>query len=82
MGESERAGTKGLPGTSRDGAPVEITGLLRSALRWAAELHEKGVFKSSGVEATGLLEFSFCLYLSRLLQSLTRSEQCVAKSDL
>jgi glycogen debranching enzyme len=54
MGESERAGTKGLPGTSRDGAPVEITGLLKSALTWAANLHEQGILKPSGVEANGM----------------------------
>lgn len=34
MGESERAGLKGVPGTPRDGANVEIAGLLKLALRW------------------------------------------------
>ncbi|KAF7796344.1 hypothetical protein EIP86_007521 [Pleurotus ostreatoroseus] len=52
MGESVKAGTKGVPGTPRDGAPVEITGLLKSTLRWLDQLSEKGKFPFKGVEAT------------------------------
>lgn len=52
MGESEKAGTKGVPGTPRDGAPVEITGLLKSTLRWLNELSGCGKFPFKGVEAT------------------------------
>ncbi|KDQ61755.1 glycoside hydrolase family 13 protein [Jaapia argillacea MUCL 33604] len=52
MGESNRAGTKGVPGTPRDGAPVEITGLLASTLRWLDELSKKGKFPFKGVDAT------------------------------
>lgn len=51
MGESERAGTKGIPGTPRDGAPVEITGLLKSTLSWLDKLASKGQFPFKGVEA-------------------------------
>lgn len=51
MGESEKAGTKGVPGTPRDGAPVEITGLLKSTLRWLNELSGCGKFPFKGVEA-------------------------------
>ncbi|KAI6013923.1 glycoside hydrolase family 13 protein [Pisolithus microcarpus] len=44
MGESVRAGTKGVPGTPRDGAPIEITGLVKSTVRWLDELSRKGKF--------------------------------------
>ncbi len=52
MGESVKAGTRGVPGTPRDGAPVEITGLLKSTLRWLSELSRKGKFPFKGVEVT------------------------------
>ncbi|KAK6344089.1 hypothetical protein TWF696_007736 [Orbilia brochopaga] len=51
MGESERAGSKGVPGTPRDGAPIEMTGLLYSALRWVDGLHKSGKFNWKGVNA-------------------------------
>ncbi|CAR21052.1 bifunctional 4-alpha-glucanotransferase/amylo-alpha-1,6-glucosidase [Lachancea thermotolerans CBS 6340] len=50
MGESEKAGSFGVPGTPRDGAAVEISGLLKSALRFVLELHEKKLFKYTKVE--------------------------------
>jgi glycogen debranching enzyme len=53
MGESEKAGTKGAPGTPRDGAPIEITGLLKSTLRWLDELSSQGRFPFEGVQAEG-----------------------------
>ncbi|KAI8079775.1 glycogen debranching enzyme [Halteromyces radiatus] len=51
MGESEKAHNKGLPGTSRDGAPIEISGLLKSTLRWIIELEKAGRFKWTQVKA-------------------------------
>lgn len=50
MGESEKAGSFGVPGTPRDGAAVEICGLLKSALRFVTKLHERGLFKHTEVE--------------------------------
>ncbi|KAF3930948.1 4-alpha-glucanotransferase [Dactylella cylindrospora] len=52
MGESERAGNKGVPGTPRDGAPVEITGLHYSALKWLDLLYKQGKIQWKGVEPT------------------------------
>jgi glycogen debranching enzyme len=49
MGESTKAHNKGHPGTSRDGAPVEIIGLLYSALKWVGKLKAAGQFKYDGV---------------------------------
>lgn len=52
MGESEKAGTKGIPGTPRDGAPVEIVGLVKSTLRWLSGLARKAKFPFEGVVAS------------------------------
>lgn len=52
MGESERAGSKGVPGTPRDGAAIEITGLLHSTLLWLADLHKGGKYRHSGVKTS------------------------------
>ncbi|KAK7534404.1 hypothetical protein IWX49DRAFT_602675 [Phyllosticta citricarpa] len=59
MGESEKAGNKGIPGTPRDGAAIEITAMLYSACKWVAELHAQGLYKYDGVNtSTGHLKFS------------------------
>ncbi|KAK7429968.1 bifunctional 4-alpha-glucanotransferase/amylo-alpha-1,6-glucosidase [Neonectria magnoliae] len=50
MGESEKAGSKGVPGTPRDGAAIEITGLLYSALEWVSGLEKKGDYPYSSVK--------------------------------
>lgn len=61
MGESEKAGSKGVPGTPRDGSAIEIVGLLKSALRFVIELHNKGLFEKTSVKksSTGAEEISF-----------------------
>lgn len=52
MGESERANSKGVPGTPRDGSAIEITGLSYSTLVWVAKLHEAGKYKYAGVSTS------------------------------
>lgn len=50
MGESEKAGNKGHPGTPRDGSAIELQGLLKSTLRFVNKLHDKGLFEYTDVE--------------------------------
>lgn len=50
MGESERAGSKGVPGTPRDGAAIEITGLLYSTLAWLSGLAADNKYAHAGVK--------------------------------
>jgi len=59
MGESSRAGSKGIPGTPRDGAAVEITGLLYGSLRWLAHLNKTGKFEPASVKKADGSEVSF-----------------------
>ncbi|XP_030063489.1 glycogen debranching enzyme isoform X1 [Microcaecilia unicolor] len=49
MGESERARSRGIPSTPRDGSAVEIVGLSKSTVRWLSELSKKKIFPYQGV---------------------------------
>ncbi|KKF96931.1 Amylo-alpha-1 6-glucosidase [Ceratocystis platani] len=59
MGESVKARSKGVPGTPRDGAAVEITGMLYSTLKWVSELNATGKFAKPGVEKADGSAISF-----------------------
>jgi glycogen debranching enzyme len=49
MGSSDQTGNKGIPATPRDGAPIELTAMLYSTLRFMEELYELGIIDRRGV---------------------------------
>ncbi|CAG9319806.1 unnamed protein product [Blepharisma stoltei] len=49
IGSSSKAGNKGTPATPRDGAAIEIIGLLYSSLDFFSKLHMEGKFPFEGV---------------------------------
>ena len=72
MGESEKAGSKGVPGTPRDGAAIEITGLVFSTLNWVAQLHSEGKYNVSGVGIARDRSISFSGWATRIQQNFER----------
>ena len=72
MGESEKAGSKGVPGTPRDGAAIEITGLAFSTLSWVAQMHSEGKYKLSGVVTAGGQRISFADWASKIQHNFER----------
>lgn len=72
MGESEKAGNKGYPGTPRDGAAVEITGMLYSTLRWVNELHQQGLYPETSVKTDNGQEVTLKEWAQKLKDNFER----------
>ncbi|OAQ97566.1 hypothetical protein LLEC1_01209 [Akanthomyces lecanii] len=72
MGESERAGSSGVPGTPRDGAAIEITGLLYSTVKWLAGLHKNGKFAHEGVKKADDAPVSYAKWAELLKSNFER----------
>ncbi|MCJ1313405.1 hypothetical protein MMC25_007083 [Agyrium rufum] len=73
MGESDKAGSKGVPGTPRDGAAIEITGLAYSTLAWVADLHSDNQFSSSGVKTSSGETVTYTTWSSKIAASFEKS---------
>ena len=72
MGESERAGSKGVPGTPRDGAAVEIIGMLYSTLVWLSQLHGQGDYQNQGVTTDEGTDISFADWATKIKSNFER----------
>ena len=49
MGSSSKAGTKGIPGSSRAGAPVDMVAILKHCLSSYVELNKNGYYSYNSV---------------------------------
>jgi glycogen debranching enzyme len=65
-------GNRGEPATPRDGAAVEIVGLVRSATRWLAELHAAGVYPYAGVRWHDGATLSYAEWSDRVVRAFER----------
>ena len=72
MGESGRAGSKGVPGTPRDGAAIEITGLGYSTLAWVSALHASGQYSASGVTTSSGSQLTFSAWAEKIKANFER----------
>lgn len=72
MGESTLAGNKGYPGTPRDGAAVEIIGLLKSTLRFVIDLHRRGLFEYDHVVNQNGLKVTFREWNQKIQENFER----------
>ena len=66
MGGGAKTGTAGAPVTPRDGAPVEIIGLLFSILRWLSGVRRREV-PFEGAVMLQVSRFSTAVYPADLL---------------
>lgn len=66
------AENKGLPASPRDGAPIEITGLVFSVVSWLSDLHYKGLFEFEGVNVTKELFYPYEMWRENLRHSFER----------
>ncbi|KAL3476789.1 hypothetical protein BJX99DRAFT_136895 [Aspergillus californicus] len=72
MGESEKAGNKGEPGTPRDGAAIEITGLVYSTLTWVASINEQGIYPYDKVDIEGGKSITFKDWAAKIKDNFER----------
>ncbi|KAK2879423.1 hypothetical protein FQN49_000883 [Arthroderma sp. PD_2] len=72
MGESTKSGNKGHPGTPRDGAAIEIVGLLYSSLAWVSALIEQGKFPSKKVDIGSGKSITYADWAAKIKSSFER----------
>lgn len=68
MGSSKKAENAGIPATPRDGAPIEMTAILKCCLDHVARLNEKGVYPHKSIKTKSGVELTFKDWSARIQQ--------------
>jgi len=68
----DKMGHHGVPATPRDGAAIEIIGLLKSTLRWLQQLHLDCAFPYEGVSIDGAEFVTYVEWDQRLSENFER----------
>lgn len=66
MGSSVRAGNKGTPATPRDGATVELQGLMFACVNWLAKAHSQHIFPVGELKLQGGKTWLFSDWADRI----------------
>ena len=77
MGDTVKLELQGIPGTPRDGAAVEIIGLVKSTVRWLDLLSTEGQFPYQGVVASGECNDALLTHILHGLRVLTVDDKDV-----
>ena len=66
MGSSKKAQNHGVPGSARDGAPIEMTALLKFGLEFVIRLNQNGHFEQKGVKTRNGMDLAFKDWAGRI----------------
>lgn len=73
MGSSSKASNSGVPATPRDGAPIELTGLLFSTLKFLVSQYDLANFPHSGVILEGGARLEYCEWLAKIQENFEKN---------
>lgn len=73
MGSSKKAENAGIPATPRDGAPIEMTAILKCCLEHVIKYFEKGLYPHKSVKTRSGVELTFKDWAARIQNNFEHS---------
>jgi len=73
IGSNEKTSNKGIPATSRNGAPVETVALLKHCLEFAIKANEKKLYPFDSVNTASGKKLTFKDWSDRIKKSFEKN---------